>query len=80
MVEIPVLTLDRHNTVFCAIAILYIYTACDFAGDRMLFNGYRLNGKHFTTRDQDNDQYNTNCAIKYNGGWGYNNRLLEWFR
>lgn len=54
------------------IAIVYIYNACDFAGDSMLYRGYSLNGQHFTTRDQDNDHYNINCAIEHNGGWWYN--------
>lgn len=27
------------------------------------------NGKKFTTKDQDNDTYNKNCAVMYRSGW-----------
>ena len=37
------------------------------------YNGYR-----FTTYDQDNDDYGTNCAINYaNTGWWYN-KCFSW--
>jgi len=57
---------------YCMISILYTCNTCDFAGDSMLYNGYNLNGEQFTTRDQDNDHYHTNCAIEFSGGWWYN--------
>ena len=30
------------------------------------------NNQKFTTYDQDNDNYDTNCAVKYYGAWWYN--------
>ena len=35
------------------------------------FAGHPLNGRKFSTYDNDNDQSGTNCAIN-NGGWWYN--------
>lgn len=29
------------------------------------------NGLPFTTKDQDNDSYDTNCAVKFKGAWWY---------
>ena len=31
------------------------------------------NGMRFTTRDNNNDQYENNCAERYTGAWWYNN-------
>ena len=30
------------------------------------------NHQNFTTYDQDNDMFDTNCAVKYHGAWWYN--------
>lgn len=29
------------------------------------------NGQPFTTKDQDNDKYDLNCAVQYKGAWWY---------
>jgi len=29
------------------------------------------NGKRFSTKDNDNDSYEENCAINYKGAWWY---------
>ena len=31
----------------------------------------------FTTKDDDNDQYSGNCAIKHSGAWWYRKRILS---
>ena len=41
----------------------YSGTAGDSLGDH--------NGNRFSTRDQDNDVYGTNCAQTYKGGWWF---------
>ena len=30
------------------------------------------NGKQFSTRDDDNDNWSRNCAVSYMGAWWYN--------
>ncbi|XP_011196337.3 ficolin-1-like [Zeugodacus cucurbitae] len=40
------------------------------AGDGKIFYN---SGKKFTTHDVDNDGYSWNCAVKYRGGWWYDN-------
>jgi len=47
----------------------------DWDGDG--FFGYYLHdGQKFTTYDQDNDDYGTNCADNRGGGWWYNNCFM----
>ena len=36
------------------------------------FGSYYHNGMEFSTYDQDNDEYPTNCASNRGGGWWYN--------
>ena len=37
------------------------------AGDNLAYH----NGKSFSTFDQDNDQWHSNCAISFKGAWWY---------
>ena len=39
------------------------------AGDSLAYHS----GSQFTTRDEDNDVWNSNCAIRFKGAWWYNN-------
>ena len=37
------------------------------------FTSHPLNGRKFTTLDNDNDnRSNANCAVQFNGGWWHN--------
>ncbi|KAL9989408.1 hypothetical protein ACROYT_G003955 [Oculina patagonica] len=38
------------------------------AGDSLAYH----RGSAFTTKDRDNDQWSSNCALSYKGGWWYN--------
>lgn len=35
------------------------------------------NGMKFTTKDQDNDTWDRNCAVTYVGGWWFTKGCLE---
>nr|BAB60705.1 ficolin 2 [Halocynthia roretzi] len=38
------------------------------AGDSLIANH---NGKQFSTKDRDNDEYGSNCAVQWSGAWWY---------
>lgn len=78
------------NTVYltsilfqCRLMLLIMFYVCiSKSGDAMTYS----NGQAFTTRDQDNDQHSSNCAVLHNtfshcnpqscdinAGWWYNN-------
>ena len=47
---------------------IFEYDSCS----GLCYNFANMKGMNFTTSDQDNDQYeNTNCALKYFGGWWF---------
>ena len=54
----------------------YILTIANYsgtAGDSMTSTGNEnLNGCKFSTEDEDNDNWGSNCASKHQGAWWYN--------
>ena len=53
--------------------LLHISGYSGTAGDSMTASGAgNLNGMKFSTWDRDNDNWSSNCAQKYKGGWWFN--------
>ena len=72
------------NTAYAGYSTFYIsgsttdYTVhvsgyCGTARDALVIH----NGMKFTTKDDDNDQYSGNCAIKHTGAWWYRKCILS---
>ncbi|ESO97748.1 hypothetical protein LOTGIDRAFT_152841 [Lottia gigantea] len=59
---------DGENTEF-----LMGYGGTQYVGNYLGELLRTLNNSRFSTYDRDNDQLAINCAMKYGGGWWYNN-------
>uniref|UniRef100_A0A8W8NW22 Fibrinogen C-terminal domain-containing protein n=1 Tax=Magallana gigas TaxID=29159 RepID=A0A8W8NW22_MAGGI len=61
------------NSLIKVFRLQYLFLT---SGDSMINAGHtggNVNGASFSTVDRDNDQWNSgNCAVKYKGGWWFN--------
>ena len=58
-----VMIISSHLYLTIILSVLFAGTAGDS------FSGHR--GHPFTTKDQDNDSWSSNCAVSYKGAWWY---------